>query len=1413
MTTLVAPSFTLFDYAASRESERAPSDPLKQSIRSLRAILSDGDRLTRRTVTCALRRAYGGNDSEGAWTPRDAYDACEGAVALEIVAAYRAGRSSLADMADLETRGFIPQTRRSGSTDDLHQFSTPPTLGWLVATAAALSVDDVVLEPSAGTGLLAAHAVGAGARVIVNEIAPERRAVLQILELGGDSPLGLDAAYLRALYSGPAPSVVLMNPPFGAALGSRGVVRGSAHVAQAFALLPCGGRLVSVLGVSEDPVLRGDLFSGVFEQGGTLRASVAFEPGVVRACGTDTAVRVVVFDKVPDDGLAPVIAGPVNVAAAAECLAALAERVAVARDRGADARESSHVAGARRQKKARVVSVGLSDVACAPVEYTVADTEDNREVSESAFQPYACKRIRFANAQPHPDPLVESVALRGVQPPAPTYVPLLPPDVVPQGILSDAQLEAVVYAGQAHEQHIELYTEDAADPDKRFGRLTYRRGFFLGDSGGVGKGRTIFGCVRDQVARGRKRILYVSETESLIDSCREYWERLGGARREIVSLNKFKADERVEIREGIIYCTYATMRSSSKTGATRLQQIIDFAPEVIVFDEAHNLGAAVAVKGARGRSATSLQGRAGLALQEALPDARVIYASATGSAELHELAYAPRLGLWGPGTAFATRAEFITKVGSAGIAGMEICCRDMVSLGVYCARALSNSGIRYDEVEHALNPRQLAQYAAVNEAWRSIVVEIEKIIDGHDGRLRGSVRSQLYGSMQRCYNAMLISFKLPTVLQHAKIQMDSGNAVVFQLTSTNEAVQERAMAVRDADADLDELDLSPIETMRDFLERAFPTKVYITCEDAEGRKYTEVLMKDGAPVNDPEAVATRDALLERIATLSCPDGPLELINDFFGVDNVAEVTGRSRRLVRRTIKGRSVRVMEARPKGANLAEIFAFRDDHKRALVFSEAGGSGQSYHSDRTYPNQRPRIHYLVQAGWKVKRAVQGLFRTHRTNQVCCPQFYLCSTDVPGEKRFVATIAREMDQLGAMTHGQRDAAGSQLFSGADNLEGQYGKEALEGLLQAIAQEKVKELKAGPFMQQTGLSLFNNNDGSISVKEITMQRMLNRLFAMDIDAQGIFMDHLQARLRELVEQAKINGTMDTGVHRINPVSLRVRERDELHRVGGAVTTLVTLELEEHAVAHPFESVVERIREYKRYHPKDSLAGFYRRNDELVALVPALASQTARRWKDQGVCFVYTPFEAREGRGYSFNRYDKWEPIAPHLAETRWRKITERAEIQKRTMTGIVGAMLPVWNRLPAGYPTVYRATTDDGEALLVRVVAESEISEVLQAFGRDGGTLNPDEAIAAVQQGGAVEVNGWRVKLSRVNDQQRVEIVVDNEDPYGLRRRFESEGVLVERINYRMRFFLSAGVEAETLAALAGSSPITRVAA
>ena len=254
---------------------------------------------------------------------------------------------------------------------------------------------------------------------------------------------------------------------------------------------------------------------------------------------------------------------------------------------------------------------------------------------------------------------------------------------------------------------------------------------------------------------------------------------------------------------------YATLRTDAREErVSRVRQIVDWLGSdfdgVIVFDESHSLANAAGGKGERGDQAPSQQGRAGLRLQHALPNARVVYVSATGATTVHNLAYAQRLGLWGgEDFPFATRSEFVQAIEAGGIAAMEVLARDLKALGLYAARSLSYEGVEYELVEHTLTPEQIRIYDAYAGAFQIIHNNLDAALQaanvtGERGTLnaqaRSTARSAFESAKQRFFSHLITSMKTPTLIRAIERDLEAGHAAVIQIVSTGEALMERRLA-------------------------------------------------------------------------------------------------------------------------------------------------------------------------------------------------------------------------------------------------------------------------------------------------------------------------------------------------------------------------------------------------------------------------------------------------------------------------------------------------------------------------------------------------------------------------------------------------------------------------------------------
>jgi len=1435
---------------------RDPAPAILAVAEALQPDLAQGFQIDALRLRLEMERAFGGTDADGAWDWKLAYEAGEVALVLFL---RKFGRALLARAGSPEAllpilakvAGLLPtHTRRSEEMERFQQFSTPLPMGLAALAAAQITPRDLVLEPSAGTGLLAILAEIAGGSLALNELADTRAYLLRHL-FPGRPVTAFDAAQIDDhLDVGVRPSVILMNPPFSAVanVDGRTTEATARHLRSALARLAPGGRLVAITGAgfAPDTPAWSETFGRLTET-----AHLVFTGAVSGAAfakhGTSFETRISVFDKCRGGeagGTTADLAQPMS-SDVAQLLSRITAEVPPRLELEAGAVPRPQPTSPFRQKPARTSgpaarhlgatsSARTNAIVAAPdaadLAYTLRETAadlGSTRLSDAIYETFRLQAIDIPGAAPHPTKLVQSAAMASVAPPKPTYRPKLPSAVLRDGLLSDAQLETVIYAGEAHGAYLAgSWTVDetgdmvSAAPDEAADAVRFRRGFFLGDGTGASKGRQSAGILLDNWCQGRRKALWISKSDKLLEDAQRDWSALGQERLLVTPLSRFAQGRDIPLTEGILFTTYATLRSEERGAKkSRVDQIVDWLGAdfdgVILFDESHAMANAAGSKGERGDTEASQQGRAGLRLQHKLPNARVVYVSATGETTVHNLAYAQRLGLWGgvpsacapgvqdwqsstgaspaplghhPSLPFATRAEFVQAIEAGGVAAMEVLARDLRSLGLYTARSLSYDGVEYEMLEHALTPEQRGIYDAYAGAFaiihNNLAAAMEAAnITGESGTLnrqaKSAARSAFESAKQRFFGHLLTSMKTPTLISSIDADLAAGHAAVIQIVSTGEALMERRLSEIPTDEWNDiRCDITPREYVLDYLAHSFPVQLYEPFTDSEGNLSSRPVVRDGQPVECREAARRRDALIEKLASLPPVPGALEQIVQRFGTGLVAEVTGRSRRIVRKGEGPAARLVVESRAGSANLAETAAFMDDQRRILIFSDAGGTGRSYHADLGAKNQRLRVHYLLEPGWKADAAIQGLGRTNRTNQAQPPLFRPVATDVKAEKRFLSTIARRLDTLGAITRGQRQTGGQGLFRPEDNLESPYARDALRQLYRRISRGDVAGCSLGAFEDSTGLSLTDDNGLKDDLPPITT--FLNRLLALTIDMQAVLFSAFEELLDQRIEGAIAAGVYDLGLETLRAESFRVTDARVIytHPGSGAETQLLTIAEKQRNTPTALADALDWLDDPKARLLVNSRSG------RAAVQVPATSLMLDDGTIEPRLRLI-RPTEASTVPARMMEDTHWLEADRTAFAAAWTAELAEVPEFTETTLHIVAGLLLPIWKQLPQDETRVYRLQTDDGQRIIGRRVSPSWVANTLAA---DAPQLTAAQVHALVLEGKTVVrlAEGMELHRSRVMGVNRIELSGFTE---AAKDRLKADGFFSEIISWKLRLF------------------------
>ena len=686
--------------------------------------------------------AWGGTQSQGAYDMSQAYDALEMGVNMYIrdkkinPSRYSTAKSVRQTVAALKSQvldNLPTMSNRSERKEQFQQFSSPPNYSavanWLLGTKEG----DVVLEPSAGLGGLAVFAKNAGATVYVNELDPQRAALLS--RMGFDGVFTENAEQIdNVLPDNIRPNRIIMNPPFSSSAGrtSRNDTMNAAqHIEQALERLADGGRAVMILGKGmADDAPRFKAFWDSIKERYNVKANVELSGKDYSKYGTTFGNVIVVVDKT---GATPSTEGkrkayatitgdgkPLSLDEAIDLLegvakdgrnlerrtdaAGRAEQGGRGQGRVGDTRTENTGHGVVQQSAADVGGVGVRDNpreragmvragGHAPEENAARMPEPDRPDSERSANNVQRRKARVgsdnggtglsdgstrpggvsegerpagsngtggtgdiqrglghdtgrdgASGQPdghnerlepefvqikskdeiikerakakpdanedemvyehyvssvagkdHPADLDEPAAMAAVQLPEITVKLSLPEKIIKDGRLSAPQIEAVARAAQSFE---------TKNPDGT------RRGFFIGDGTGVGKGREIAGIIMDQLAKGlgNGKALWLSKSHDLAEDARRDWVGLGNNGNDVIQFCKYTGKKRLDPKQkGILFSAYTFF--DKKPGRDRVKEMKDWLGEdfdgVIALDEAHLVNNVLDVKGTRGKNKAS----------------------------------------------------------------------------------------------------------------------------------------------------------------------------------------------------------------------------------------------------------------------------------------------------------------------------------------------------------------------------------------------------------------------------------------------------------------------------------------------------------------------------------------------------------------------------------------------------------------------------------------------------------------------------------------------------------------------------------------------------------------------------------------------------------------------------------------
>lgn len=307
-----------------------------------------------------------------------------------------------------------------------------------------------------------------------------------------------------------------------------------------------------------------------------------------------------------------------------------------------------------------------------------------------------------------------------------------------RGVISSFQYETIAYAIQSLHSNA--------------------KGFFLGDSTGVGKSRVIAAVLLDAQEDARRthcrfRGIWISASTPLKSDAESELSTVANQRIHLQNSTDIKTGTSSGA-SNMAFCTYTALRSS-----VTYNKISEWLDEgecgCVILDEAH-----------AAKRHTTKTAMVVCDLQQRYPHMSVLYASATPASALREMGYMTRLGLWADEV---EHSRMIRQFEGCSRAGLELIASTLKSMGLYVSRSLDSAGVNVQIKVTRLTPAQAGLFDKCAQKLKSRWSE------------GTPARPGMATCRQRALLGLITAFKVPHAIEMIASSVEAGFAVVVSV--------------------------------------------------------------------------------------------------------------------------------------------------------------------------------------------------------------------------------------------------------------------------------------------------------------------------------------------------------------------------------------------------------------------------------------------------------------------------------------------------------------------------------------------------------------------------------------------------------------------------------------------------------